>query len=270
MRSLGVGWSGVAFLAAGLLGGIPVTAWATPSPPTPITIVNPSFEANTPSNTAGVYYNGGVGSQDYYAFGSFTGWSWNGASYAGWWHPSTLEYPGGGSTSVAATNIPNGAQVAFVNGGASLSQVLTTKLTSNSSYALSFSVGQRSDIPLPSAYSVELLAGSNILATWSNLMAPLPTAPGAGEFVSDTLLFTSQTQNDPYAGLALGVVLQAGGSTNNEVSYDALNLNVINDVNLIPEPTSVGVLIVGLIGTLVLSRRRAPAKNIPASSTPSR
>lgn len=246
----------LSLLAAGAVGGMSGAAWATPSPPTPIAVVNPSFEANNPGNTAGVQYNGGVGSQDYYAFGSFTGWAWNGGSYAGWWHPSTLEYPGGGSTSVAATNIPNGQQIAFVNGGATLTQVLAATLVSNATYTLTFSVGQRPDIVLPTNYFAEVFAGNHLLQTWSNQMTPTPTTPGAGAFASESLSFTSQTLNDPYAGLPLGIVLGASGATSSEANFDALGLSVVTGVNVVPEPATLGLLLVGLVGTLFVSRRR--------------
>ena len=247
----------LSLLTVGAVGGMSGAAWATPSPPTPITIVNPSFEANNPGNTAGVNYNGGTGSQDYYAFGTFTGWTWNGATYAGWWHPSTLEYPGGGSTSVAATDIPDGHQIAFVNGGATLSQVLAAPLVSNAAYTLTFSVGQRPDIALPTKYFAELFAGSHLLQTWSNQMLPIPTTPSAGAFVGESLNFNSQTVNDPYAGLPLGIVLGASGVSSSEVNFDALGLSVVTNVNVVPEPAAASLLLVGLVGTLFVSRRRS-------------
>ena len=48
----------LSLLTVGAVGGMSGAAWATPSPPTPITIVNPSFEANNPGNTARIDQTG--------------------------------------------------------------------------------------------------------------------------------------------------------------------------------------------------------------------
>lgn len=222
----------LSLLAAGAVCGMSGAAWATPSPPTPIAIVNPSFELNTTPNGSG-------GTQSYWFVGSFTGWGVSGSGAAGWFHPSTLTYPGGGSSSVAATGIPNGSQVAFVNGGAGLAQALSTSFAANSQYTLDFSVGERNDgVALPASYTVELLAGSHVVASVVN-----PGLAGlvAGAFQSATLTYTSAIF-DPLAGQPLGIVLLGSGSGSTQVNFDNFSLSVINAVNPISEPWSLALL----------------------------
>ena len=232
----------LSLLTVGAVGGMSGVAWATPSPPTPIAIVNPSFEADTTPN-------GSSGSQDYWYYGSFTGWTFNGVGGGGWYHPSTLEYPGGGNSSTAATGIPDGSQVAFLQGGAGLKQILTTNLVSNAAYTLTFYVGQRADVALPANYSVELLAGSSVLASAAD-----PVNPAAGTFGLGSLTFTSQFF-DPHAGLPLAIVLSMGGGSG-FVNFDNLGLSVVTDANIfVPEPSGVALLAVGLIAVFFSSRR---------------
>ena len=237
----------LSLLAAGAVGGMTGAAWATPSPPTPIAIVNPSFEADTTPN-------GSSGSQDYWYYGSFTGWTFNGIGGGGWYHPSTLEYPGGGNSSTAATGIPDGSQVAFLQSGAGLKQILTTNLVSNAAYTLTFYVGQRADVALAN-YSVELLAGSNVVASISN-----PVTPAAGGYALYTLSYTSGFF-DPWAGRPLGILFGATGSSSTEVNFDGVSLQQINNANVyVPEPTGAAPLAIGLLGMVLVVSRRQKAR----------
>ena len=240
----------VSLLTAGAVGGVSGAAWATPSPPTPIAIVNPSFEANNPGNTSGIGYSG---TQDYSAIGA-TGWGTTGGRISGWWHPSTVEYPGGGSTSVAATNIPDGAQIAFVNGGSGLGQTLSTGFAADAQYTLSFSVGWRAGgIQLPTSYTVELMAGATVL---DSVLNPGRAGLTAGQFQSASFSYTSPYP-DALAGQPLGILLLASGSSGTQVNFDNFSLSVINTVNPIPEPWAVALLSVGLFG--MLAARQIPA-----------
>ncbi len=224
----------LSILAAGAVGGMSGAAWATPSPPTPIAIVNPSFEANTTPN-------GSSGTQSYWFSGSFTGWALSG-TYGGWYHPASPAYPGGGNDNTAATGIPDGSQVAWLNNGGALAQTLSTTVVSNATYALTAYVGHRADVALPTSYSFELLAGSTVLGTVTD-----PGPPAAGTFAPYILTYTTGFY-DPLAGQHLGIVLLGGGSTLGQVNFDNLTLTVVTNANVyVPEPGALGVVLAGIL-----------------------
>ena len=224
----------LSLLTVGAVGGMSGAAWATPSPPTPIAIVNPSFEADTTPN-------GSSGTQSYWFSGSFTGWTFSGA-YGGWFHPASPAYPGGGHSNTPASGIPDGSQVAWLNDGGSLAQTLSTVLVSNATYALTVYVGHRADVALPSSYSFELLAGNTVLGTVAD-----PGPPAAGTFTPYTLTYTTAFY-DALAGQHLGILLLAGGSAVGQVNYDNLSLTVVTDANVfVPEPGAFGVVLAGIL-----------------------
>ena len=242
----------LSLLTVGAVGGMSGAAWATPSPPTPIAIVNPSFEADTTPS-------GSNGTQDYWYIGSFTGWtSSGGGTYAGWFHPSTVEYPGGGNVNTAAIGIPDGSQVAFVNGGAQLGQILSSTWVSNAIYTLNFDVGRRADYAFPTTYKVELLAGSHVVGTASS-----PLTPSAGSFASTSLIVGSQLVADPYAGLPLGIALLASGPSNQQVNFDNLSLSVVTDAHVVAEPPGVAALILGLLALAFVRGSNTEKKSKP-------
>ena len=240
----------LSLLTVGAVGGMSGAAWATPSPPTPIAIVNPSFEADTVPS-------GSLSSEYYWFVGSFTGWAASGAAGgAGWFHPSTVSYPGGSGGSIynAATGMPAGAQVGWANGGSSLSQTLSAAYSDNTEYQLTFYILHRADVALAN-YSVELLAGSNVVASISN-----PVTPAAGGYALYTLSYTSGFF-DPWAGRPLGILFGATGSSSTEVNFDGVSLQQINNANVyVPEPTGAAPLAIGLLGMVLVVSRRQKAR----------
>ncbi len=247
MRSVTIGKSGIVALVGLLVAG-PVAAWATPNPPVPISITNPDFTGGTLAQASG-----NNGSQDYWYQGSFSGWTASG-SYVGWFHPSTAEFPGGGNYSTPATGIPAGSYVAWVNNGTSLKSIfLPVLLQSNAQYVLTFAVGQRGDAygVVPN-YSVGFYSGSSIIYS-----KPNPVAVIAGQFVTGSTTFDTQTQNDPHADQSFGIVLAVLGGQLSQADFNGLSLTVVTNLNPIPEPTTGGLLGLGvLILGLVSARRR--------------
>ena len=233
----------VSLLTAGAVGGVSGAAWATPSPPTPIAIVNPSFEITTPSS--GV--SGSNGTQSYWFDGSFDQWSQSGYN-AGWFHPSSVAYPGGGSLNSPATGLPNGVNVAWLQGRSELAQTLSTTLTAGTQYTLSFYVGQRADGVPFSSYSIELLVGGVAAAITST-----PVTPGAGGFLSSSVSFTS-VPFDPRVGQNLGIALISSGATNQQVNIDNLSLVEIQGA-FVPEPDGLALFGSGLGCLLLLAYR---------------
>jgi hypothetical protein len=120
--------------------------------------------------------------------------------------PTTTQFPGG---------IPNGINVAAVDGGASISQTLAATLTALTQYTLVVYVGQRADYPL-SGYLISLDAGGHVLASASS---PIPAA---GTFTPVTVNFLSGASN-PDLGGTLSIVLATTGYA--QAESDAISLD---------------------------------------------
>ena len=146
---------------------------------------------------------------------------------------------------------PEGENVLFLSGSsggnrnqpASVSQILTEVLTINTTYTLQTEVGNRLDANF-SGYSVELLAGGNVLAIEDSL------SPSDGTFETSILSFTANPGN-PNLGQALEIRLSAPGSQPN---FDNIRL----DATVIPIPASVVLFSMGLIGLTFISLRSNP------------
>ena len=168
--------------------------------PYQLSIVNPSFEVDRYNASwvqdpiMGPWSDSGI-----------TGWviSSTDTNTAGVWAPSTVPYPSG---------VPEQINVAFANDGV-ISQQLAEVLLENYTYQLNVYVGQRTDLAMGS-YSVQLLAGGNVVAEESNL------TPQAGQFLLSTNSFTALPGN-PYLGLPLEIRLS--GQT--QVNFDDVTLH---------------------------------------------
>ena len=201
---------------------------------TAIAVTNPSFEQDTT-------YQNSIGTADLWTSGSISGWSVTGDT--GYWHPSTYEYPGGGDTNTPATNVPDGVNVAYSNGG-TIAQTLATTLADSTTYTLGVWIGHRAD-GYWNDYTIELLAGGTVIASAFD-----PIDPGPGQFGHTTLTYSAGA-SDPHAGQALGIEFVTNGA---QVNYDAVTLNA----SAVPEPKGLALVAAGLIG-LGLMRRRATA-----------
>jgi hypothetical protein len=192
-----------------------------------IPVVNGSFEANVLAD--GQFLSG---------INQTTGWvALNGA---GTFNPTT------GAFAVAA--IPNGSQAGFANAGATLTQTFSQVLAANTTYTLSYYVGNRADMPF-NGYLVSLLGGATTLASQGNL------SPGEGQFLQGTFSFTTGASS-PLFGQALGIQLAASANPDgNQVAFDVITLN---GTTTVPEPATVSLLVAGmlLIGGVSARRKR--------------
>jgi len=210
------------FLLLGIVSGS--WCWAAP-----LTVNNPSFEL--PAQSPGGFTNGVV-----------TGWTVNNTA-GGVWRPAVG--PNNGSNFFSS--IPNLNQVLFVgfNGLATdVNQSLGIALLPNTTYTLSYFVGQRYDLPL-STYTVALDANSTVLVSDSL------GAPTAGNFVMRTIGFNSGPS--PVAG-TLNIDISATGLKSGASAQAIFDLVTLDASATVPEPATLSFMGLGMF-LLVLSHR---------------
>ncbi len=171
-----------------------------------ITIINPSFEDPA--------------LQDDEVIGNVNGWVIDGTG-GGTWNINTSSYWN--------TPAPDGNQVGYATdssfvGPASLTQDLSVSLLANSTYSLDAYVGH--PIGFATQYSIDLLAGGNILASVSG------TGPeGSFQLIS----FNFNSAGSAFVGQTLGIRLYSADA---QTAFDAISLNVIS----VPEPSSLALI----------------------------
>jgi hypothetical protein len=212
----------------------------------PITVLNPSFEspATAPATFTGTMTTGPANWTVYN-----TGATDN-SRYFGVWNPATtLSYVNGA---------PDGANVGVVFldnttnlAEAGLQQVLSATLQLSTQYTLTVEVGNFSPgDPAPwnfagfPGYRVDLLAGTTLLASDNNTLAP-----GEGIFLTSTVSFSTGTSHAS-AGQALRIRLVNLNGPGVEVNFD----NVRLDAAPVPEPSS--ALLCGIGALCAFARRR--------------
>ncbi len=188
---------------------------------TPIAVNNAGFEANVLNNGSSIQ--------------SISGWSFSGV--AGSFNPTSAHYPG--------DVIPEGNNVAFSN-APTISQILSTALTANTTYTLLVDIGRRLDNPAIN-YSVQLLAGGTLLAEENSLSF------NAGQFkTSNVTHVTSANPTQLGQQLEIRLVKFAGG----QVNFDNVRLDA--STTTVPEPGSFFLLALGffMAGSLRSSRTK--------------
>jgi hypothetical protein len=194
-----------------------------------ITIVNPSFESPSEPNT---YSSGGAGNLT-----AITGWTISGPGSAGVWNLV-------GTYAGYIATPPDGSQVGYINGLATVSQTLGVDLTPNTTYDLSIWVGGRTDNPFlnpGSAYSISLLGGANILSSVN------PIVPPTGGWTELSTTYTTGPSVTP--ATPLGIAITSIGS---QLDFDDVK------VTAVPEPTTIisGAMLLLPFGSRALRQLR--------------
>jgi PEP-CTERM motif len=147
-------------------------------------------------------------------------------------HPDLSMFPGGA---------PEGLNVAFSNGGY-FSQTLAAVLELGT-YSLMVDVGRRGDNTPFGGYTIQLLAGSVVLAEDNDTLIP-----PAGTFLTSIITYDA-TARDPNLGQSLTIVLTSLGVQTN---FDDVRLSLAS----VPEPGSLLTLGIGAAFVLGYARRR--------------
>jgi hypothetical protein len=200
--------------------------WPTVAGASSIPITNPGFEdPAVPTFT----FTGAPG----WIVGGSGGGVWNiNASPLGFW---TATAPEGDQVGWLAPAFGPGSPADYT-------QTLAASFQLNTAYSLTGYVGhpQGFGASIGTAYTVALLAGGNLLASFSS------TGP-EGSF--SPFAFTFTASGSPYVGQPLGIRLS---TSQEQTAFDAIALDATATV---PEPSSVLFVASGL-GTLLARRRR--------------
>lgn len=190
----------------------------------PITVVNPSFEADP-------YSDGGYSYTD-----PVTGWTRSGSTVTVW-NPTSTYFT---QTGV----IPDGDQVLVIDpNGTYITQVLSDTLTAGGSYTLTVGIGNRIGGTF-SGFDIQLRAGGTVLAQAINTVSP-----SDDQFLDATVTFTAPIGH-AQIGQPLEIrFLQSGppGAT----EFDFVRL----DVTFTPAPEP-GSLLLAAAGLAILRIRR--------------
>lgn len=193
-----------------------------------VPVLNPSFEITYPLNTPCT-----IPLNCSFNQGPIPDWTITGSVQQGSWHPNSafLNLP-----------LPDGNIVAYTNGG-SISQILSSTLTPDTTYTLCVDVGHRLDKSV-AGYTISLFAGGTLLNSFSSSNGVI----SSGDFADETVSFTSGA--NVASGQKLEIVLTSAGQ---QIDFDNVRLT---DSSAIPEPSSLSLLAGGLgLVSLVLRRR---------------
>jgi hypothetical protein len=190
-----------------------------------IPVLNPSFEDTNPLTVA----CGGVDCA--YNAGPIPDWVTTG--------PTGSWQPGNPSNSVYFDGLPDGVVVAYANGG-TITQIVSEVVTLGTTYTLLVDVGNRKD--LPQTGEVYLTIGGTPVAAIGGIAAE-------GAFATFTATYTGLAAD---VGKSIGILLTTSGP---QGVFD--NVQLSSEAAPVPEPASVGLLGLGLLGIMAIRRRSA-------------
>ena len=153
-------------------------------------------------------------------------------------------------TDVAFDEIPDGTQTVYLNSGY-VSQELSANYEPHNKYTLSVAVGNRKDNTLQD-FEISLLANG---AEIKSINPGSSYFPADGKFSYFDVSYTAWS-NDTYLGDNIGIKLE-NLSDKVQVNFDDASLNAQS----VPEPSSLWLLGVGVLGLFAYSRKKLSGKN---------
>lgn len=140
------------------------------------------------------------------------------------------------------TSLPDGSQVAAIStgggSGGEIFQDLSAVAAADTTYTLTFFVGQRSDVAFDSSYDVSLMANGTTLASDTG------ASPAAGTFVERTIVFSTGA-SPAELGKALRIDVFAPAGPLGQADFDLFSLDA-STASPVPEPSSLVLLATGM------------------------
>ncbi len=237
-RKTGTVGIGVADVAAGVVIGLAAILAAPGVQATPLTIVNPGFEADV-QNEGGFSF-------------SATGWTVSGT--AGTFRPifpATYSFnPGFNSDNVGYFN--------WTSAGSSLAQTLGDTFSAGLDYTLTFNVGDRLDRCWLDGSFAAIYAGTPLTIVKQQVLVNSGNddcQSGQFEFFDTQTLSLSASEAAAYVGQPIGIIFgfsPAPGLIGDQANIDNVSLNA----STIPAPATLALLLAGVLGPAVTARRR--------------
>jgi len=147
--------------------------------------------------------------------------------------------------------VSDGLNAAWIQYSTLMYQILSEDLQPNYQYQLSLSIGHRVNFPLDPR--IQLLAGNNILI---NELIAESDKPGAGTYKN--FVFTYNSGSSVVPGQALQIKLLNTDAENifSQPHFDKVILNASPLAAAVPEPASLSLFGLGLLGVLKFRRKR--------------
>ena len=175
-------------------------------------------------------------------------------SYYGYFNPDDKGYTGAGGTpgTIGTMSGPNVFYFGSCATGQGIQQTLGSTFALNTTYQTTFSLGCRNDPTYQASISVQLLAGSSVLASGTFLNSTADT------FADYAITYAASTANTSLVGMPLTVSFAEYDQNGTVTEVDLDNVRVTATA-VVPEPSTWTLLSLGVVGACAVALRRRRA-----------